>query len=113
MSTYSTKPAPVNIVDEMMQALRPHVSPEAIAVTVNGHAITHAEARSASALTDLQQMVDELASLKQRLHLVMDSIGIAAGAWHCLECGEWTVTSIPHEDTIHCPRCVPAGVCPF
>jgi hypothetical protein len=112
-----------NIVDPMMETLRPQVSPEAlkesnIAVKVTTLAgtevISQAEARSAIALTDLQRIADQLADLKQRLHLAMDSIGIAAGAWHCQECGEWTTRNIPHEDSNYCQRCAPleAG-CPF
>lgn len=107
MSKYTATAASSNILDAAMDALRPHVSPAAIQAA-------QFEARAASALSELQRMADDLADLKQRLHLAMDSIGIAAGAWHCQECGEWTTRNVPHEDCNYCPRCAPleAG-CPF
>jgi hypothetical protein len=76
--------------------------------------VTQSEARSASALASLQEMADQLRSLKSRLELAMDSIAIAAGAWHCQECGQWTTRAIPHEDTLYCLTCLPPGAdCPF
>ncbi len=85
-----------------------------VTILAGTQVVSQQEARSASALLELQRMADQLADLKQRMHQAMDSIGIAAGAWHCQECGEWTTRNIPHEDTNCCPRCAPieAG-CPF
>jgi rubrerythrin len=117
MSKYHHAAANGNILDAAMTALKPLVSPEVLkesevaarVTTLAGtEVITQAEARSASALTSLQEMADQLRSLKSRLELAMDSIAIAAGAWHCQECGEWTTRSIPHEDTLYCPE-VPAA----
>jgi rubrerythrin len=101
MSAYATKPESRNIAVQ-------------ITTPAGTELITQAEARSASALHTLQWMADQLADLRQRLHLAMDSIGIAATAWHCQECGEWTTRNIPHEDNNYCPRCAPADAyCPF
>lgn len=116
MSAYTTKTVQEQAIEDMRRAFEDGRREAAVIITTPARTevITQEEARSASALDTLQQMADQLASLKQRLEQAMDSVAISVGAFHCMECGEWATKSIPYGDAIFCPRCAPADVyCPF
>lgn len=64
---------------------------------------------------DQLTLTEKINAFRARMDAALDEIAEACGAWHCMNCGEWTremVIADSHSDelgyetTEGCPRCV-------